>query len=584
MKQSKLITLLSVVAASQVFAHGYQTAPYSRTAYLVDTSQVGLIEYNPNQISNNLTAEFGTKTLAEINAYNSTKNNGTGPLAFYKDNYLIQDNRLCGYVANSNSKYFEALNKSLPDSAMTKVSPGHDVQFSWSYSAWHKSSNKFVFVTKYPAGQYKPNPSWSDLHLVCAVSADATIAKDEKTNNWKCQLPEMNGDEKQVMVTVWQRMDAGGENFISCSDVKVEGGQIVPTEKIWVVMNQNLGYWPANLAAESAQPKAGQLVTFELFGTKGGVKSLVESYSLSISANNLHNWEEVLAAKINSDTTHINLVAVGELINSNGGIVYNEHDKTKNYVYLNHTTSDPAIKYSYRLTKKRDPNPVITTWTPAGDKLNTWVNPALVKKKDQLTFALQVDGVEETIPAVTVNSPDKAEILVANAVNKHAFNNSLKVKAGVLSGNTVKFVAGGDNHVYVYRSTDDTRTISYVVRNSHAKPVVNYPVYPTGIGSYNTGALVQNANQQVYACVEASWCNMPQYTLAGTEGAWKEVHPKAAPSGYQTYPAGQPYVAGSVIADVEGNLYTCNVAGWCNQGGSYTPGIGSHWAGAWTKQ
>lgn len=585
MKRNKLITLLFAVAASQVFAHGYQTAPYSRTAYLVDTSQLGLIEYNPNQISNNMpTQELGNMTLTQINAYVSLKSNGTGPLAFYKDNYPVQDDRLCGYVANSEAKYFPDLNKSLPDNLMTKISPGHDIQFNWSYSAWHANSNNFVFITHYAAGQYKPNPSWKDLHLVCAVGADQYLdTTGKKSSSWKCKLPEMSGDEKQVMVTIWQRVDPAGENFISCSDVKVEGGQVIPPEQIWTILNKNLGPWPANLAAESAAPKPGQLVTFELYGTKNGVKSLVENYSLSITANNLHNWEKVLAAKINSDTTHAQYIEIGEINKSTGGVIYNENDKTKNYVYLNHTISDPTIKYSYRLTKKKDPNPVITTWTPVGEKLSSWVNPTLVKAKDKLTFALQVNGIEETIPAVTVSAPEKAETQVANAVNKHVFSNSLKVRAGVLSGSTVKFVAGGDNRVYVYRSTDDTRTISYVVRNSHAKPSSNYPVYPAGIGSYKAGDLVQDASQRVYACVEASWCNMSQYTLTGTEGAWKEVHPKAAPSGYQTYPAGQPYAVGSTIADVEGNLYKCNVAGWCNQGGAYTPGIGAHWADAWSK-
>lgn len=592
LKHNKLITLVLAVSAGNVFAHGYQTAPYSRTAYLVDSGQVSRVEYNPNQISNNLTAEFGTKNLTQINSYQSTKNNGSGPLAFYKDNYPIQDNRLCGYVANSQTKYFEALNTSLPDIAMTKVSPGSDVQFSWIYSAWHSSSNKFVFITKYPAGKYKPNPSWADLNLVCAVSADATITNNNRNNNWKCKLPQMSGDAKQVMVTIWQRVDAGGENFISCADVKVDGGTVVPPEEIWSILNKAAGSWPAPLATTATKPKAGETVTFELFGTKNGVKSVVETYTLAVTSSNINNWEFVLANKINSDTSQANLITIGELTSS-GSIVYNQTDKTKNFVYLNHTTSDPSVQYSFNMTKKQTPTPVVNTWTPVGNNLNTWVNSTLVKTGDKLVFALQVNGIEETIPEVVATSPTGAEAQVANAINNHAFKNSLSVRTGVLSNSTVNFVTGGNNKVYVYRPADDTRTISYVVRTERPieptpTPTVTpspstYPVYPTGMGSYKMSDLVTDSTKQkVYACVQPNWCNMPQYSL--TTGAWKEVKPKAAPSGYKTFPIGQPYTAGSVVADIEGNLFKCTVAGWCNQGGVYTPGIGTFWSAAWVQQ
>ncbi|RUR04719.1 hypothetical protein [Legionella sp. km772] len=163
--------------------------------------------------------------------------------------------------------------------------------------------------------------------------------------------------------------------------------------------------------------------------------------------------------------------------------------------------------------------------------------------------------------------------------------NGLKIAVGVLQGSgaqaIVQFVINGDNRVYVYRSSNDTTNISYVIRNLSQGPT--YPIYPAGIGSYKAGSLVQNANSQVYMCIEAGWCNLSAYGL--DSGAWKTVTPKPAPAGYLTFPEGRPYKNGTIVADIEGTLYKCLQAAWCNdQSGAYAPGVGRAWYSAWEKQ
>jgi hypothetical protein len=381
------------------------------------------------------------------------------------------------------------------------------------------------------------------------------------------------------MVTIWQRIDAAGENFISCADVIVKGGS-VPPEKVWSVLGPQEP-WTSSLRE---QPKEGDLVSFTLDGEKTATaeKSPLANYSLSVTAANLTKWDDVLASKINNDTTHSEIIAVGELNTNQGDVVYNETDRKKNFVYLNQTVADPKLSYSYTLAKEKDPNPITVGWQQVGEPLKVWVNAGKVHEKDQLKFSLQVAGVEQTLVPVTVGNPENAEQLVAEAVNKGHFND-LKVAAGVLQqGGTVHFIQGGNNGVYVYRSSDDETAISYVVRNITQTPT--YPLYPEGMGHYKAGDLVQNKNGQVYMCIETGWCNLAAYPLTTTV-AWKEVHPKPAPGGYLTYPDGQPYVNGGVAADIEGNLYKCIQAPWCNnESGVYTPGIGRAWPSAWEKQ
>jgi predicted carbohydrate-binding protein with CBM5 and CBM33 domain len=517
-------------------------------------------------------SNLGSKSLKEIMDYVS-ETSSTGPLAFYKEYYPVHNDQLCAYAAN-NQGYLPILNQSIPENKMTKISAGDFVQFKWDYSAWHTPSNNFVFITEYPAGKYKSNPSWNDLHFVCGVTADSSGA-------WQCKLPNFNGDSKQVIVTIWQRVDSAGENFISCADVKVENSTVVPPENIWSVIGDQTPW----TSALEEQPKAGDIVTFNLEGTKkdSGGKSLLATYSLSISPINLSQWDSILAAKINNDSTHANIMAIGQLNAAQGKVIFNETDKNSNYVYLNKTISDPLLIYSYSFTTVKDPNPIIMGWQQIGQPLNIWVNSSKIKINDQLKFALQLAGIEQTLNAVTVNKVEDAPELIANQVNSHQFI-GVKVAVGVLqksgSQSSVQFNAGGDNRVYVYRSSDDATNISYVIRNL-TQPI--YSIYPAGIGSYKAGSLVQNEEGQVYICVEAGWCNLKAYSLS-TE-AWMTINPKPAPAGYLTYPDGRPYKYNSVAADIEGNLYKCTQAAWCNdQSGVYAPGLGRAWYSAWEKQ
>ena len=60
--------------------------------------------------------------------------------------------------------------------------------------------------------------------------------------------------------------------------------------------------------------------------------------------------------------------------------------------------------------------------------------------------------------------------------------------------------------------------------------------------------------------------------------------PAPTPAGVLIYPAGiGSYVNGTVVQASNGKLYTCLVAGWCNQNNwAYAPGSGTYWSSAWS--
>ena len=208
MKHKLLITVTAFVAVSgQAFAHGWQSSPASRTEYLSvnDRAAVG---YCPQCISSNLTGDGGMKTYSQVVAY--------GPLAFFKQYHSVQNNTLC-----SNGSRPDQPKLLIPTTA-TGVVDGQSINIKWNVTAVHNPSYFFTFITNYAAGQYNPNPSWSDLHYLPGCDYSGTASA---TTSWACKLSIANQKltGKQVLVSVWERVDPGGENFLSCSDLDFSG-------------------------------------------------------------------------------------------------------------------------------------------------------------------------------------------------------------------------------------------------------------------------------------------------------------------------------------------------------------------------
>lgn len=556
------IAALSVLSG-QVLAHGWQTYPMSRTEY---QKMLGIapIVWEPQSVAANLSGGGGSD-------YNQILNYNGGALGFFKTLHPAKGRDIC---SQANTQW-KSLETPLTENAMTTVNYGQDLQFKWTYTAWHQPSNMFVFITNYKGTQYNANPTWNDLTFLCSVP----ISTLSNTSSWKCKLPTHQGAEKQVLITVWQRQDAAGENFISCSDVKFNGGNPIKPEEIWSPIVKNDKPWIQTLGNVAA----GQLVTFELDQKKSGVTSRLATYSLSVTKNNKDTWDNILATKINNDTTITQVIAIGKLNASEGSVTYDVANKLQNYVYLNNTLADPSTTYSYKISKQKDPNPVVNQWVATGQELKFWLSNGNIKKGDKLLFSLNIDGVEQTTEPIEIKNVNNIEKLVVQAINNHVFNDGLKVKAGVLDGKQVKFVQGGDNRVYIHKSSDDTKYSSYVIRNGTV-PIAKYKIYPEGIGSYKAGEIVMDgSNGKMYSCKYVTWCNSKAYPL--NSDAWIEHDPKPAPIGYETYQEGTTYSMNHVVAGLDGSLYKCIQPGWCSgPAWAYAPGTGSAWNQAWVKQ
>lgn len=593
MKKRIIAICVSSAISTHVFAHGWQTLPLTRVDYLYQTDR-GAVGYEPQSVASNLIAG-GSSTYAQITGFSG------GPLGFFKKNHAIQNGNLC---SNGHAAWSRLL-EPLPANKITKVSNGQTVNFAWTKTAAHTPSNHFTFITNYKAGEYNPTPSWQDLHYLSGCDAAGT-SKGTDNYNCKLQLANQQLQGKQVIVSIWQRVDPVGENFVSCADVEFDGGGVIVTPS-WNAIDSKS--WISSIS----QPKANELVTFKL--TKNNI--VIASYSLSITANNLSKWDSILAAKVNNDTSLNALAAIGVLNTTTGAVTYDEANQSKDYVYINKGVAESNAVYGYTLTKQNDPNPITVSWSAVGYKLKDWLQT--VKAGDKLSFALNKNGVEtDTISNISVTSVANAEQNLATAINNYTFKNSVQVKAGVLNNGTVGFVAGGQNQVYVYKSSDSTDEWSYVVRNIPASSECS------AVSTWSSTSVYTAGNQVSYDGViyKARWWttgNNPAENngVDGSGKVWGVVSncsgttptptptptpsptpvptptptpsPTPAPGNYPVYPSGTgTYVAGSIVQGTDGNLYECKpwpFTAWCNGGSwAYAPGTGSDWQSAWTKR
>lgn len=587
--KKKIIAVCISALSTQVFAHGWQTLPLTRVEYLYQTDRAA-VGYEPQSVASNLIAGGGS-TYAQITGFSG------GPLGFFKKNHAIQNDNLC---SNGHTAWSKLLNP-LPENKMTKVTNGQVVNFAWTKTAAHTPSNHFTFITNYKAGEYNPAPSWQDLHYLPDCDAAGT---SKGTDNYNCKLEIANQQlqSKQVIVSIWQRVDTVGENFVSCADVEFDGGGVVITPS-WSAVDSKS--WISAIS----QPKAGELVTFKL--TKNN--SVIATYSLSVTANNLSKWDSILAAKVNNDKSLNALAAIGALDTKTGSVTYDEINHSKDYLYINKGIAEANAKYGYTLTKQNDPNPVTISWSAIGYKLKDWLQT--VSTGDKLSFALNKNGVEtDTINNITVSSASNAEKELATAINGYSFKNSVQVKAGVLTNGTVSFLAGGQNQVYVYKSSDSTDELSYVVRNTPAANECSTVPAWSSTGVYTAGNQVSYQGVVYKARWWTSGANPSQNNgVDGSGKVWGIIScgsspaptptptptvvptptptpiPTSNPGNYPLYQGGTgSYVAGSIVQGTDGNIYECKpwpYSGWCNGAAvAYAPGTGSHWQSAWTKR
>lgn len=105
--------------------------------------------------------------------------------------------------------------------------------------------------------------------------------------------------------------------------------------------------------------------------------------------------------------------------------------------------------------------------------------------------------------------------------------------------------------------------------------------------SYQDYDLVER-NGVVYECKVAGWCNQGGPYTPGIGWAWREAwnelgHHDCCSSSisYRKFYPGEHYAVGDIVHH-HGDLFECKIEGWCSSAAAaYEPGEGRAWSDAW---
>ena len=403
---------------------------------------------------------------------------------------IIKDEQIC--AAGDPKK--AALDHPTPNWSKTNVTPGQPLTIRLIGTAPHVPSTAYAFVTNPGFNTATDKLKWSDLTPL-GQPENLTVAN----TNW--QTPPVlsgasgfflitrpipgNASGNGLIVVIWVRNDPAGEFFISCSDVKFQGGGV--TEPL-----TNIGPF---INADMSGVEDGDSIHFRIFGTDPAKTELVDIRQ-PITRSNLApaQWGKQIADKVISSFAQI-----GEL--NNQKVTFNDVDPLVNTTNV----TDPGYTQAMAIIRGGGSKPEaeingpdkITsgqTYTYTA-KLNnaqgtaqaTWAPNGLITPT---TYGLTITG-----QAVTVASPTK-------------FNIDVNIRDGATGGTyqaskEIEVLPAGDG------GTD--------------------PAYVEGT-KYAAGARVTNVGK-TFECLPwpyTDWCAGARNVYGPGEGraweqAWKEV-------------------------------------------------------------
>ncbi len=236
---------------------------------------------------------------------------------------IIKDGQIC--AANDPKK--ASLDYPTANWAKTNVTPGQSLTIRLIGTAPHVPSTFYPFVTTPGFNSATDTLKWSNL-IPLGQPERFTAA----STNWQPPpvLPGASGfflitrpipgnvSGNGLIVGIWVRDDPAGEFFISCSDVKFQGGG-VPDPLT------NIGQF---IEPDMQALKEGDSVHFRIFGSDGANKELVD-ITQKVDKGNLApgQWGKQIADQVNAS-----IASIGELDNQT--VTFNKEDPLSNSTWV----------------------------------------------------------------------------------------------------------------------------------------------------------------------------------------------------------------------------------------------------------
>lgn len=437
-KKKSLVVLMTLAgSASQVnlaSAHAYLLDPPSR-GYLCKTD--------------NSAGCQALRSSNQMEAINTPQQNvyvGSDYLDYTRS---LPDGHICR--ANRSNDRLDLPNTSWTSTAVTPNTSG-EITLKYFFTTHHTTDHIRYYITKQGTDNTKAI-KWSDLTEIGHYPAvPSPTGKPGGSGSWieKVRLPAGTSG-KHTIVSMWPvaRGHGSQENFVSCSDVDIQGSTTTPEEG-WAVIG--------NGVRAGQDLKTGDSVVFRLFAD-GAVAATVQHVISEAELGTAANWLYDLAKKVNNQGI---AVKVGDTLSN--GVVSLTAVKDNYNVYA----VDNSKAYSYEIDVHKgevpeenpsENNPPVAVITPSATTISHsgWT----------------------TLDAGQSNDPDGTPAEQLNyewSVTRNADKVELANTSGISTQVRLKAAATSEFDVVVsLKATDPDNNVGETTLVLNAKPVAVTP-------------------------------------------------------------------------------------------------------------
>ncbi|CCG88281.1 N-acetylglucosamine-binding protein GbpA [Erwinia piriflorinigrans] len=476
MKFSKIaLAITTLLVSGSVLAHGYISSPPSRDTMC----QLGM---NKGELCSN--AQYEPQSVGE-----SPK--GFPAVGTPPDGKLVSTGKALG--ANLDAQTAEMWKKN-------KMTSGEN-DFSWHFTALHKTKNWKYFITKPDWNPNKPlTRDAFDLVPFCTVEGNQQLP-DAADVTHKCVVPERSG--YHVIYSSWEVSDTAN-SFYKAIDVEFEDTVVSP--------------WPNKVGEVKAYQdlKAGDSVSTRVFMPEENVNESMTMKINSDAEGKAHAWAKKLAEKMNKHYGEDLRVGVknaeGEVAPSaSNNVIYAKKDSKITGVEIEVVSNEGLIQTKLEVDDVKKEYP-INNQTVTFDVTGT------SSPKSEVTASLYTKGQKQA---------DSKQQIVDESGKFDLAIEGTKVKPGE---HTLVVISKSPKGLMKQQTFKVNLTENAGGGESEAEFT-----YPKDIGKYVGGTTVlQPKNGKVYQCKDgavAGWCKIYSQSAnhyepgvgSNWQDAWTEV-------------------------------------------------------------
>ncbi|WP_225869859.1 lytic polysaccharide monooxygenase [Glaciimonas sp. PCH181] len=300
---SSLATCVALLIAQNSLAHGYLESPLVRSK---------MCEKHPGSAGCQVLLSTQPGAMYSANGH-----------LYQGDDYLdyenaLPDGKICSAKGRSSS-----LDMPTSKWAKTAITPNsaEEISLTYLFTAYHTTDHIRYYITKNGTDLTKPL-AWSDLEVLGHFDKAGSYSHTRWTETVK--LPSAQRGPHTI-VTMWPVSRGHGtrENFISCSDVDIQGSSVES--------------WSSTGGGIQAQTdlKAGSTIKFRLFSKSGGGSVAGETSFVLPQDMSSSEWLFAIAKATNDKNmpAKIGTLKQGNVVLESGKTSYQVYVKKADYSY-----------------------------------------------------------------------------------------------------------------------------------------------------------------------------------------------------------------------------------------------------------